>query len=113
MQSPRSPVYVTQPYLPPLEEFIPYLEQIWKNKWLTNAGPFHAELEAALADHLEISHLSLFANGTIALLREWTDQAPPSTYTSVLEQPPILHAACLIKLLDLVQLINKKVDDAK
>jgi hypothetical protein len=53
------------------------------------------------------------ANGSIALLREWTDQAPPSPYTSVLEQPPILHAACLIKLLELVQLINKRVDDAK
>ena len=53
------------------------------------------------------------ANGTIALLREWTDQAAPSPYTSVLERPPVLHAACLIKLLELVHLIHKRVDDAK
>lgn len=61
-------IYVTQPHLPPLAEFLPYLEQIWKNKWLTNAGPFHQELETALAKYLDVPHLSLFANGTIALV---------------------------------------------
>lgn len=68
MENASKPIYVTQPYLPPLAEFIPYLEQIWQNKWLTNAGPFHQELETALTRHLEVPHLSLFANGTIALV---------------------------------------------
>lgn len=62
------PIYVTQPYLPPLEEFTPYLEQIWENKWLTNGGPFHQQLEKELAEYLGVEHLSLFTNGTIALL---------------------------------------------
>lgn len=35
------PIYVTEPSLPPLEEFIPCLEKIWANKWLTNNGEFH------------------------------------------------------------------------
>ena len=35
----KTPIYVTQPYLPPLEEFVPYLEKIWANKILTNNGP--------------------------------------------------------------------------
>ncbi len=61
-------VYVTQPYMPPLEEFIPYLEEIWDNKWLTNNGPFHQQLEAALCKHLDVGHLSLFSNGTLALV---------------------------------------------
>jgi dTDP-4-amino-4,6-dideoxygalactose transaminase len=68
MDEPRKPIYVTQPYLPPLDEFIPYLEQIWKNRWLTNAGPFHVQLEEALVRHLNVPHLSLFSNGTIALV---------------------------------------------
>lgn len=68
MDPSAKPIHVTQPCLPPLEEFIPYLEQIWENRWLTNAGPFHQELEAELTRHLEVSHLSLFANGTIALI---------------------------------------------
>lgn len=62
------PVYVTQPSLPPLEEFIPYLEKIWNSKWLTNNGPFHQQLEKELADFLNVPYISLFANGTLALV---------------------------------------------
>lgn len=61
-------ITVTQPHLPPLEEFIPYLEKIWESKWLTNNGPFHQELEVALAKHLGVEHLALFTNGTLALV---------------------------------------------
>lgn len=59
---------VTSPLLPPLQEFMPYLEQIWANKQLTNSGPFHQQLEVALADYLGVDHLSLFTNGTLALI---------------------------------------------
>jgi dTDP-4-amino-4,6-dideoxygalactose transaminase len=62
------PIYVTQPYLPPLEEFMPYLEKIWANKILTNGGPFHQQLEQALCEYLGVKHLALFTNGTIALV---------------------------------------------
>ena len=62
------PIYVTQPTLPPLAEFIPYLEQIWDNKILTNGGAFHQQLEQALCDYLGVKHLALFTNGTIALI---------------------------------------------
>jgi dTDP-4-amino-4,6-dideoxygalactose transaminase len=61
-------IYVTQPFLPPLEEFLPYLEQIWESKWLTNGGPFHQQLEKELADYLGVEHLALFTNGTLALV---------------------------------------------
>lgn len=62
------PIYVTQPDLPPLVEFLPYLEAIWANKILTNGGPFHQQLEAALCRHLDIEHLSLCSNGTLGLV---------------------------------------------
>lgn len=61
-------IYVTRPFLPPLEEFAPLLEKIWESRWLTNNGPFHEELESALCEHLGVEHLSLFSNGTIALI---------------------------------------------
>lgn len=61
-------IYVTKPYLPPLEEFLPYLSRIWESRNLTNCGPFHTELEAALCNYLGVEHISLFANGTIALV---------------------------------------------
>jgi len=62
------PVYVTQPYLPPLQEFIPYLEEIWGSKVLTNSGPVHQQLETALCEYLGVEHIALFTNGTIALV---------------------------------------------
>lgn len=62
------PIYVTQPFLPPLDELIPYLEKIWENKILTNGGPFHRELEQALCEFLGVKHICLFTNGTIALV---------------------------------------------
>jgi dTDP-4-amino-4,6-dideoxygalactose transaminase len=65
---PVNPIYVTQPALPELADFIPYLEQIWDNKILTNGGPFHQQLEQALCDYLGVKHISLFTNGTLALV---------------------------------------------
>src|SRR5882724_1639242 len=65
---PPPPTYVTQPYLPPLEEFLPYLREIWGSKWLTNNGQFHQQLESALAEYLGVPHISLFSNGTLALI---------------------------------------------
>jgi len=62
------PIFVTQPYLPPLDEFLPYLEDIWATKVLTNGGAMHQQLEQALCEHLGVEHLALFNNGTIALL---------------------------------------------
>ena len=61
-------IYVTSPLLPPLAEFIPYLEQIWENKWLTNNGTYHQQFEQKLAEYLGVKHLCLFSNGTLALL---------------------------------------------
>ena len=61
------PIYVTSPSLPPLAEFIPYLEEIWKSKWLTNNGQFHQQFEAALAEYLGVKYVSFFTNGMVAL----------------------------------------------
>ena len=62
------PVYVTQPSLPPLDEFIESLKDIWDNKILTNNGPFHQQFEQALAEYLGVKYISVFANGTLALM---------------------------------------------
>lgn len=61
-------VYVTQPSLPPLDELIPYLQEIWSSRILTNGGQFHQQLEKELCDYLGVEHISLFANGTLALV---------------------------------------------
>lgn len=63
----NKPIFVTRPNLPPLAEFIPYLEEIWENKQLTNNGPMHQQLEKALCKYLGVRYICLFNNGTIAL----------------------------------------------
>lgn len=64
----KEKILVTQPFIPPLEEFMPYLEEIWRSKQLTNGGPYHQQLEKELAEYLGVEHISLFSNGTLALI---------------------------------------------
>lgn len=58
---------VTQPFLPPKEEYDKYLEGIWKRNWLTNMGPLASQLEMELKNHLKLQHLLFVTNGTVAL----------------------------------------------
>jgi dTDP-4-amino-4,6-dideoxygalactose transaminase len=67
MSSPPT-IYVTQPDLPPLEDFVASLRGIWDSRILTNGGPCHVRFEQALAEHLGVEHLALFSNGTLALV---------------------------------------------
>ncbi len=63
-----NPIYVTQPDLPPLDDFIPYLKKIWDSKIITNGGPYHEQLELALTEYLGVKYLSLCSNGTLGLI---------------------------------------------
>lgn len=60
-------IYVTKPFLPPLEEYTELLKKIWENNILTNRGPFTLKLENELKKKLDTDHFLFVANGTIAL----------------------------------------------
>lgn len=60
-------INVTKSFLPPLEEYIKYLEKIWDVNWLTNHGPLLQELETRLAEYLGVPYISYVSNGTIAI----------------------------------------------
>src|SRR5258708_386162 len=66
-RSPQDPLMVTRTTLPPLEEYMRYLKQIWDNHWLTNNGPLVRELEQQLRDYLGSPHLWFVNNCTTAL----------------------------------------------
>ena len=61
-------IYVTRPVFPTIEQVTEKLRDIWAAKWLTNNGPQHTMLEQELTEHLKVPYLSLFNNGTIALI---------------------------------------------
>jgi dTDP-4-amino-4,6-dideoxygalactose transaminase len=65
--SSRAPIMVTQAALPPLEEYVGYLRQIWETHTLTNNGPMVRELEQRLRAYLDRTQLWFVNNCTTAL----------------------------------------------
>jgi dTDP-4-amino-4,6-dideoxygalactose transaminase len=63
----EKPIYVTRPFLPPLEEFSRGLEEIWESRWLTNNGPIVRRFTQELCNFFETDNACLFSNGTLAL----------------------------------------------
>ncbi len=63
----RQKIFVTKSYMPPLAEYMKYVNRIYENAQLTNGGPIVQELEAELMDFLDIDNIQYVTNGTIAL----------------------------------------------
>lgn len=60
-------IQVTRSNMPPFEEYISEIRSIWDTRWLTNMGEKHDRLQDALRQYLDVPHVSLFANGHLAL----------------------------------------------
>ncbi|HUC80434.1 MAG TPA: DegT/DnrJ/EryC1/StrS family aminotransferase [Flavisolibacter sp.] len=60
-------INVTKTFLPPYHEYEPYLKDIYNRAWLTNNGPLLNELELKLKEYLDVDHMLVLSNGTIAL----------------------------------------------
>lgn len=67
--SDQDPILVTRPYLPDVDEFKAGVDEVWRNKWLTNNGPMLHRFQTALARYLHVpeTNMALFNNGTLAL----------------------------------------------
>ncbi|PQQ67146.1 DegT/DnrJ/EryC1/StrS family aminotransferase [Acetivibrio saccincola] len=60
-------IQVTRSSLPPLDEYIDEIKDIWESFWLTNVGEKHKRLEAGLKEYLDVPNIVLFTNGHLAL----------------------------------------------
>lgn len=60
-------IHVTKTYLPPLEDYVARLKDVWEGGYLTNNGPLSKRLAGDIAEFLGVSHLELVANGTLAI----------------------------------------------
>ena len=60
-------INVTKTYLPNKEKYKKYIDEIYKNGWLTNNGPLVQKLEKRLAEYLGVKNIILVSNGTVAL----------------------------------------------
>ena len=63
-------IFVTRPFLPPIEEYIDYVKKIYETGILTGqaySGPLGQELEKKLSSFLNVVNFQIVTNGTIAL----------------------------------------------
>jgi len=63
----QKPIYVSRPSLPPLEEFVAEIRDMWETGMMTHQGPKHNKLQAELEKYLDAPNITLFANGHLAL----------------------------------------------
>lgn len=63
----KNRVFVTKTFLPPLREYVKYLEKVWDSRWLTNNGVLARELEQRLSEYLGVKHVIYVSNGTMAI----------------------------------------------
>lgn len=64
----KNKIFITEPLMPNINDLNIELNEIFQSKQLTNIGEKHKKLEAKLAYELKVQHISLFNNGTIALI---------------------------------------------
>ena len=60
-------ILVTRSSLPPIEEYIDEIRDIWESHWLTNMGEKHQALQEGLKKYLGVECIDLFTNGHMAL----------------------------------------------
>ena len=60
-------ILVTRSSMPPMEEYIAEIRDIWQSRWLTNMGAKHQDLQAALRDFFGAAQVELLTNGHMAL----------------------------------------------
>lgn len=60
-------IMVTRSSMPPMEEYIAEIRDLWQSRWLTNMGDKHQAFQAALRDFLGAEQIDLFTNGHMAL----------------------------------------------
>ena len=58
---------VTKTFLPPLENYVQLLQEVWQNGWITNNGPLLQRLERHLQQYLQVPQLLVCNNGTVVL----------------------------------------------
>ena len=62
----KKPILVTRSSLPPMEEYIDEIRDIWDSHWLTNMGEKHQALQEGLKKYLGVERIDLFTNGHMA-----------------------------------------------
>ena len=67
MRSMNKKIMVTRSSMPPMQEYIDEIRDIWDSRWMTNMGVKHQELQKQLKEYLGVENIDLLVNGHMAL----------------------------------------------
>lgn len=62
-----APIQVTRSSMPPFDEYVEEIRELWETHWLTNSGVKHQKLEKLLREYLQAEYVGLYTNGHMAL----------------------------------------------
>jgi len=60
-------INVTSSSMPPFEEYVDEIKELWQSRWLTNSGIKHQDLEKKLKSYFSCENIKFFSNGHLAL----------------------------------------------
>lgn len=60
-------ILVTRSSMPPMDEYIDEIRELWESHWLTNMGVKHRQLQDKLKEYLDVPNIDLLTNGHMAL----------------------------------------------
>ena len=60
-------IFVTKPYLPPFEEYVTYLKDVWDTHTLTNMGTYTRKFMEELQEFLSVEYCMPMSSGHMAL----------------------------------------------
>ena len=60
-------ILVTKSFMPPLEEYVDEIRELWDTHIMTNMGVKHKELQKQLKEYLKVENIELMVNGHLAL----------------------------------------------
>lgn len=60
-------IQVTCSSMPPIEEYIDEIKELWDSHWLTNMGVKHNSFQSELKKYLDVENVELLTNGHMAL----------------------------------------------
>lgn len=65
--SEQKQILVTRSSMPPMDEYVEEIRELWDSHWLTNMGTKHKQLQKSLCEYLDVDYIELFTNGHMAL----------------------------------------------
>lgn len=61
------PIFVTKPSIPPMDEYVNEIQELWDTHILTNMGVKHKQFQHNLREFLDVGNVELLVNGHMAL----------------------------------------------